>query len=133
MRFFVEECLRLYAPTQGLSGRRPIHDIEVQGVTIPAGSTIHLRYGAGNRDEDEYPNAEEIDLTRPSPGRHVTFGQGPRSCPGAGLSRLEQNIATNVILDRLDDLRLAPGKNDLRHQPGVMLGLLELNLEFGER
>ena len=133
VRFFVEECLRLYAPTQGLSGRRPIKDIVVQGVTIPAGSTIHLRYGAGNRDEDEYPNAEEIDLTRPSPGRHVTFGQGPRSCPGAGLSRLEQNIATNVILDRLDDLRLAPGKNDLRHQPGVMLGLLELNLEFDKR
>jgi len=44
-----------------------------------------------------------------------------------------QNIATNVILDRLDDLRLAPGKNDLRHQPGVMLGLLELNLEFTAR
>ena len=71
---------------------------------------IHLLYGAGNRDEEEYPNAEEIDLTRPSPGRHVTFGQGPRSCPGAELSRLEQNIATNVILDRLDDLRLAPGE-----------------------
>ena len=63
----------------------------------------------------------------------MTFGQGPRSCPGAGLSRLEQNIATNVILDRLDDLRLAPGRNDLRHQPGVMLGLLELNLEFSKR
>ena len=133
VRFFVEESLRLYAPTQGLSGRRPIHDIEVQGVTIPKGSVIHLRYGAGNRDEEQFPNADEIDLTRPSPGRHVTFGQGPRSCPGAGLSRLEQNIATNVVLDRLDDLRLEPGKNNLRHQPGVMLGLLNLNLEFGQR
>ena len=133
VRFFVEESLRLFAPTQGLSGRRPIRDIEVQGVKIPKGSVIHLRYGAGNRDEEHFPNAEEIDLNRPTPGRHVTFGQGPRSCPGAGLSRLEQNIATNVILDRLDEIKLAPGKNDLRHQPGVMLGLLELNLEFTKR
>lgn len=133
VRFFVEEALRLYAPTQGLSRRRPIRDIEVQGVTIPKGSVIHLRYGAGNRDEEEYPNADQVDLDRPSPGRHVTFGQGQRSCPGAGLSRLEQNIATNVLLDRLDGIKLAPGKNDLTHQPGVMLGLWELNLAFDKR
>ncbi len=133
VRFFVEEALRLYAPTQGLSGRRPIKDIEVQGVTIPKGSVIHLRYGAGNRDEEEYPNADQVDLDRPSPGRHVTFGQGQRACPGAGLSRLEQNIATNVLLDRLDEIELAPGKNDLTHQPGVMLGLWELNLAFDKR
>ena len=58
---------------------------------------------------------------------------GPRVCPGAGLSRLEQNIAVNVMLDRIDNLRLAPAKNDLTHQPGIMLGLWDLNLEFDQR
>jgi cytochrome P450 len=34
--------------------------------------------------------------------RHLAFSAGPRVCPGAGLSRLEQTIAWNRLLDRLD-------------------------------
>ena len=71
-----------------------------------------------------------MDLTRTHPGRHLTFSQGPRSCPGAGLSRLEQNVAINLWLDRFESLRIAPGKNEFKHQPGIMLGLYNLYLEF---
>ncbi len=133
VRFFVEEALRLHAPTQGLSTRLVAEDTEIRGVKIPAGSMLHLRYGAANRDPDLCPATDSIDLTRKNPGRHLTFSMGPRVCPGAGLSRLEQNIAVNVMLDRLDNLRLAPGKNDLTHQPGIMLGLWDLHLEFDQR
>ncbi|MXX18096.1 MAG: cytochrome P450, partial [Dehalococcoidia bacterium] len=93
VRFFVEEALRLYAPTQGLSTRVVMKDIELRGVEIPRGSMLHLRYGAANRDPDLCPATDSIDLTRKNPGRHLTFSMGPRVCPGAGLSRLEQNIA----------------------------------------
>ena len=58
---------------------------------------------------------------------------GPRVCPGAGLSRLEQNIAVETLIDRLDDLAITPGKNDFRHQPGIMLGMHELHLTFKKR
>ncbi len=133
VRFFVEEALRLYAPTQGLSTRVVTKDVELRGVQIPRGSMLHLRYGAANRDPDLCPATDSIDLTRKNPGRHLTFSMGPRVCPGAGLSRLEQNIAVNVMLDRFDNLRLAPAKNDLTHQPGIMLGLWDLNLEFDQR
>ena len=133
VRFFVEEALRLYAPTQGLSTRVVTKDIDMRGVNIPKGSMLHLRYGAANRDPDLCPVPEAVDLTRKNPGRHLTFSMGPRVCPGAGLSRLEQNIAVNVMLDRIDNLRLAPAKNDLTHQPGIMLGLWELHLQFDER
>ena len=133
VKVFVEEAMRLYAPTQGLSTRRVAKDVELQGVKIPRGSLLHLRYGAGNRDEEEFAGAQGVDLERRKPARHLTFSQGPRSCPGSGLSRLEQNIAVHALLDRLDDLRLAPGKNDLRHQPGIMLGLWELHLTFSPR
>ena len=130
VKFFVEEALRLYAPTQGQTSRFVAEDVEFRGVKIPKGSLLHLRYGAGNRDEDNYACPAEIDLNRANAGRHLTFSQGPRNCPGAGLSRLEQNIAVNTLLDRLDDLKLTPGKNDMKHQPGIMLGLYELHLTF---
>lgn len=133
VRFFVEEALRLYAPTQGLSTRLVAEDTEIRGVAIPRGSILHLRYGAANRDPDLCPEPEKLDLSRKNPGRHLTFSMGPRVCPGAGLSRLEQNIAVNILLDRLDEIRLAEGKNDFRHQPGIMLGMNELHLTFRKR
>ena len=60
---------------------------------------------------------------------HLTFSQGPRICPGAGISRLEQTIAWNRLLDRIEALEFAPG-NEFLHQPGIMLGTLELHLRF---
>ena len=134
VRFFVEEALRLYAPTQGGAGGRYVpEDMEIRGVHIPKGSLLHLRFGAGNRDADLCPAPSELRLDRKNPGRHLTFSMGPRNCPGQGISRLEQNIATEVLTDRLDNIRFAPGKNDFTHQPGIMLGLYELNLEFDKR
>ena len=133
VRFFVEEALRLYAPTQGLSGRTAAQDTEIRGVKIPKGSLLHLRWAAANRDPDLCPEPDQLRLDRKNPGRHMTFSIRPRGCPGAGLSRLEQNIAVNVLLDRIDDIRLPEGKNDFKHQPGIMLGLYELNLAFSKR
>ena len=61
--------------------------------------------------------------------RHVAFSAGPRVCPGAGISRLEQTIAWTRLLERIDSLSYAPG-NTFMHQPGIMLGTLELKLNF---
>ena len=130
IRFFVEESLRVQAPTQGLSTRMAGEDVEIRGVKIAKGSILHLRYGAGNRDPEEYECPEQVNLERKTVGRHLTFSQGPRVCPGAGLSRLEQNIAWERLFDRLDEIHFAPGKNDFKHQPGIMLGLWKLDLEF---
>jgi cytochrome P450 len=133
VRFFVEEALRLYAPTQGLTARTLAVDVELSGVKIPAGSLLHLRFGSANRDPDRYDNPESVDLTRPQVGRHLTFSQGPRSCPGAGLSRVEQNAAVHALLDRIDTLELDMEKNDFKHQPGIMLGLYHLDLKFTKK
>ena len=61
--------------------------------------------------------------------RHLAFSAGPRVCPGAGISRLEQTIAWNVLLDRLESIEYADG-NTFEHQPGIMLGTLKLDLKF---
>jgi cytochrome P450 len=129
LRAFTEEAMRLRAPTQGLSTRITTRDEEFQGVAVPAGSLLHLRWGAGNVDAEEYACPHEVQLDRKRVGGHLTFSQGPRICPGAGISRLEQTIAWNRLLDRIERLDYAPG-NTFLHQPGIMLGTLELHLDF---
>ena len=129
IRPFIEESMRLRSPTQGLSTRITSRDEEFQGVKVPAGSTLHLRWGAANVDPEEFDEPYRLDLDRKAVTRHVAFSAGPRVCPGAGLSRLEQTIAWERLLSRLDSLSYAPD-NLFMHQPGIMLGTLQLNLRF---
>lgn len=129
IRPFIEEAMRLRSPTQGLSTRITAQDEVFQGVAVPAGSTLHLRYGAANVDADEFEAPRELRLDRKAVTRHLAFSAGPRVCPGAGLSRLEQTITWNRLADRISDFAYAPG-NTFLHQPGIMLGTLELHLDF---
>lgn len=129
VRQFTEEGMRMRSPTQGLSTRRTSQAETFQGVEVPAGSVLHLRYGAANVDPDEFENPYDFRLDRRAVTRHLTFSAGPRVCPGAGISRVEQVTAWNGLFDRLDDISYA-SDNQFLHQPGIMLGTLELNLKF---
>jgi cytochrome P450 len=129
LRPFLEEGLRLRSPTQGLSTRTTIQDEEFQGVRVPAGSTLHLRWAAGNRDPEEWERPDDLLLDRKGVTRHLAFSQGSRGCPGSGLSRQEQFIAWSLLLDRIESLEYGDG-NTFEHQPGIMLGLYRLNVRF---
>ena len=129
IRQFTEEAMRMRSPTQGLSTRETSQDEVFQGIKVPKGSLLHLRYGAANVDPEEFECPMELRLNRKSVTRHLVFSAGPRVCPGAGLSRLEQVIVWNRLFDRLNDIQYAPG-NKFLHQPGIMLGTLELKLHF---
>ena len=120
---FVEEVLRLESPTQGLY-RHALVDVEVGGVTIPKGSTVHLRFAAANRDGSVFGHPSALDLERTNSARHVAFGQGEHHCPGAGLSRFEQVLAFETLLRRVAHFTLLP-RNDFRHHPGFVLRALE--------
>jgi cytochrome P450 len=133
VRNFVEEALRLESPSQGFF-RYALRDSELHGVRIPAGSMVHLRFAAANRDPQQFPEPDRIDLRRPNPGSHLAFGQGEHHCLGAPLARLELNLAFRTLLDRLEHLHLAPGKGAPRHVPGLALRSLRvLHVEFDAR
>jgi len=132
IRAFTEEAMRLRAPTQGLSTRLTTREEVFQGVTIPAGAILHIRFGAGNVDPRQYEYPYQLDLDRKSLGNHLTFSQGPRTCPGAGISRLEQIVAWERLCARLDVIAYAEG-NTFEHQPGIMLGTLALTLRFRKK
>jgi cytochrome P450 len=129
IRTFIEEGMRLRSPTQGLSTRICAHDEVFQGVAVPAGSMLHLRWAAANIDADEFEGPLELNLTRKAATRHLAFSQGPRSCPGSNISRLEQMIAWERLCDAFADLAYAPG-NDFSHQGGIMLGIHRLLLNL---
>ena len=129
LRTFVEEGMRMRSPTHGLSTRMTAHDEVFHGVDVPAGSLLHLRFGAANVDGGEFACPFDLDLDREGVTRHVAFSTGPRVCPGATLSRLEQQIAWGTLLDRLESIEYGTD-NDWLHQPGIMLGTLKLNLRL---
>jgi cytochrome P450 len=129
LRAFTEESMRLRSPTHGLSTRVTSRDEVFQGVSVPAGSLLHLRFAAANVDGDEFECPFDLDLERHGVTRHLAFSAGPRVCPGANLSRIEQQVAWDVMCDRLSNIEYGEG-NDWQHQPGIMLGTLKLNLKF---
>ena len=129
LRTFIEESLRLRAPTQGLSTRLTSQDERFGDVDVPRGSVLHLRWAAANIDPEEFECPMDLKLDRKAASRHLSFSAGPRVCPGAGISRLEQQIAWTRLLERLESMRYG-SDNIFLHQPGIMLGTLQLNLEL---
>ena len=129
LRTFIEESLRLRAPTQGLSTRLTSQDERFGDIDVPRGSVLHLRWAAANIDPEEFECPMDLQLDRKAASRHLSFSAGPRVCPGAGISRLEQQIAWTRLLERLQSMRYG-SDNTFLHQPGIMLGTLQLNLEL---
>ncbi|WP_280382480.1 cytochrome P450 [Nocardia wallacei] len=98
----VDEFLRLTSPVQGLA-RTTTRDVEIEGVTIPAGRRVLLLYASANRDEREYgSDAAELDVTR-RPRNILTFGNGNHHCLGAAAARMQATIALRELLARCPD------------------------------
>jgi cytochrome P450 len=104
MRSAVEEFLRFESSNQ-LGNRRTLVDTEVGGVTLPAGSLITLCIGAANRDPEQFPYPDRLDILR-APNRHLAFGSGAHLCAGHALARLEGRVALTMFLARFPRYRL---------------------------
>lgn len=129
----LEECLRLESPVQGLF-RVATADTELGGVPIPAGAHVWVVYASGNRDESVFDRPDEFDADRSRLRSHLAFGHGPHSCIGAPLARAVSRVGAEVLLERLDDLRLADPDFVPRYDPSyVMHGMQSLPLTFTAR
>jgi len=102
----VEEFLRI-APPLDLTFRRLAAEYRIDDTVIPAGAGLILGLAAANRDPDEFPEPDRLDLGRHNASRHLAFASGPHVCLGATLARYEGRIAIRAFLDRFPNLRLA--------------------------
>jgi len=126
----VEEILRYETPANSM-WRIARRDLVLEGVAIPAGATLLLRYDGGNRDPDRFEEPDRFDIRRRNARTHVAFGApSVHRCLGQMLARKELMIAFPRLLERLKDVRIAEG-SDTRYQPSLMFHTIGgLNLEF---
>jgi cytochrome P450 len=101
----VGELLR-YEPPVPLLPRLATRPGTVGGVEVPAGTLLVAGLAAANRDPSVYADPDAFDPDRQE-GELLTFGFGPKFCPGWNLARSQLLAALEVVLERLPGLRLA--------------------------
>ncbi|MGH9181008.1 MAG: cytochrome P450 [Acidimicrobiales bacterium] len=127
MRPGVEELLR-YDSSVHVTARIARTDVEVGGQVIRQGEEVAVIIGAANRDPEQFPDPDRLDVGR-TPNRHLAFGGGPHFCLGASLARLEGQVAVATMLRRLGDLELVTSEPEYRDH-FVIRGVLRLEVAF---
>jgi hypothetical protein len=118
------EFLRLESSVQGLA-RTTLTDVEVDGVTIPAGQKVMMLYAAANRDPREFgESADRLDVRRQI-SRHLSFSSGPHFCVGSHLARLQARVALEEVLAAHPWVSVDPGAGR-RHESPFVRGWISL-------
>jgi cytochrome P450 len=100
----VEEVLRLRPSFFGFF-RRTTRPVEVAGAQIPTGCDVYMGWAAANRDPTVFESPTDFRIDRDN-YRHMTFGFGIHTCPGASLARMELRVLLEELLRRLPDLKI---------------------------
>jgi cytochrome P450 len=122
----VEEALRIRSAAAGLF-RITTRDVEVSGVTIPAGQIVWVGVLSAGHDETKFPTASRFDIRRPNAAEHLSFGKGRHFCLGAPLTRVEAPIGMRVLYERLPNLTVV-AEQDFEYDP-VLVAVILKHLE----
>src|SRR5262245_6501891 len=127
----VEEILRFVSPIICFR-RTATEDTHLRDQPIRAGERVLMLYQSANRDEDVFADPDRFDITR-NPNPHVAFGIGTHFCLGANLARAELRIMVQELVNRLPDLRVAPGAAPARVASTLVRGISSLPVAFTPR
>ena len=107
----VAEIIRWQTPLSYMRRTANV-DCDVGGKQIKAGDQMLMWYVSGNRDEDIFDNADEIDIERRNARSHVSFGFGLHRCMGNRLGEMQLRILWEEILKRFEriDVQEEPGR-----------------------
>jgi cytochrome P450 len=101
-------------------------EIQLGGVTIPAGEIVVAALGSAGRDGTRFADADRLDIAR-QVGGSLAFGHGIHYCVGAQLGKLEVEVAIGRLLARFPGLRLAVDPAELRWKSSTLMhGLVAL-------
>jgi cytochrome P450 len=118
----IEELMRFDSPLQ-LFERTATEDVEIGGVTVPAGQKIAALLGSANHDPAVFAGPETLDVGR-TDNPHISFGAGIHFCIGAPLARVELQASFEALLTGASALEL--GRPARRRPEFVIRGLAEL-------
>ncbi|HSN98407.1 MAG TPA: cytochrome P450 [Candidatus Nanopelagicales bacterium] len=111
------ETLRYSSPFQ-IVQRTTTEEVRLDVGIIPPNALVTCLLGAANRDERRFESPDTFDIHRAENGtargsspsaRHLGFGHGRHVCVAATLSKLEMQIATDMLLDVMRDPRFTRG------------------------
>ncbi|MGI5341312.1 cytochrome P450 family protein [Streptomyces sp. CA-181903] len=126
----VEELNRWDGPGPLAIRRFPLEDVEIGGITVPAGETVLLSLASANRDPARFPDPDRLDLRRNTTGS-LALGHGIHYCLGAALGRMETETALAALLDRFEKLELAVPREELKWRPSIRArGLISLPVRW---
>ena len=100
----VDELLRYVSPTMAVP-RVALEDLELESERVRRGDGLLLVLAAANRDPAVFAEPNRLDIRR-SPNPHLALGRGRHYCLGAGLARLEAEVAIGTVVRRMPPPRL---------------------------
>lgn len=101
----IEELLRYDSSIQ-IAIRMTDQPVRIGEHEIEPGTTVLGLLGAANRDPDQTPHPDVLDLTRDNP-RPLSFGGGAHYCLGSFLARMQAKILLPRLLREFPHMRLA--------------------------
>jgi cytochrome P450 len=113
----IAETLRYSGPVHMIM-RQTEQPVEIEGTTIPEGATCILMLASANRDERHFTDPDTFDIHRTDldvarafsgAANHVQFILGRHFCVGSLLARTEMQVALDLVLDNMPNLRFQEG------------------------
>jgi len=98
------EFIRMVSPVIYMR-RTATKDVEIAGQHIAEGEKVIMWYGAANRDEAVFADADTLKVDRPNADKHVAFGHGPHVCLGKRVAQIQLEEAYRQILARFPQAR----------------------------
>ncbi|QFU75631.1 cytochrome P450 [Halioglobus maricola] len=93
----------------------------IEGVEIPADSFVFMGIASANHDASRFEDPHRFNIDREVDAKSMTFGHGPRMCPGMHLAKMNLRTTLDCLLERLPNLQLiesegaAPSGTIFRH------------------
>ena len=117
MESAVDEFLRVESPIQKI-GRWTAEEVELGGKVIPAGQYVVSLFGAANRDPQQYPDPDRLDVGRRE-GTNLAFGKGIHHCLGYGLAKLEGEVTFAALQERISAIELRSASPQWQHNTSI--------------
>lgn len=123
----IVEAVRLASPVRCFT-RCLSRDAKIGGVHLRRGDRVAMLFGSANMDERRFPEPTRFALDRP-PGGNLGWGNGPHTCIGIHLAKLEMQALLRAMVARVETIETVPAPPRIRNN--TLQGIAELPVRFG--
>jgi cytochrome P450 len=113
------EALRRRGLSMGVY-RQATKDVEVAGVTIPAGGVVWVMVCSASHDETHFADPDTFDPERPNLGGSLHFSHGLHYCLGASLARAATRVGMEALMGRYPGMTV-DADQQLTYEPSFNL------------